>query len=275
MIPTYKKSGEGKFETDLDRQIELLDYYHGKIPIVAWDTDLKMTPEDEKRWPMMIIADPTLEPKSFTRKRVRLTFWSNFKPILPASEGTYEFGYIGNNYERDEMFQKYYSTPSKWLRRRGVQTTVHGNWLQKSPERISPDKLIMSHPHIAFGKRVSFFESMQLLNSMIATVHITKTRYAKQGFVSPRYLENIALNTPALVPGEFLVPNLLGKNWCVSDSLHVIDKVVKLRHFRHPERELIVEEQKDNLLKVHDFRVSYVSEFLESITGTAKYTQEC
>ena len=77
-----------------------------------------------------------------------------------------------------------------------------------------PEVLIAKHPHVAFGPRVGFHESMDLLNSFICTVHITKPRYAQQGFASPRYLENIIMNTPALVPGEFLVPNLLG-DYCV------------------------------------------------------------
>ena len=263
--PTYKNSGINKFEPDLDRQHALLDYYHeAGIPIITWDTDLKMTPEDESRWPNMIIADPTLEPAEFILTRYRLPFWSDFRPINDPAVSPVEFGYVGNNYERDDMFMKYYSAPSSLLRESGVQTKVHGNWLQRSPERASPESLIQRHPSIAFGPRCSFRESMALLGSFICTVHITKPRYAKQGFASPRYLENIITNTPGLVPNEFLAPGLLGSYWAVNSPEDVVKKTLELKAFSPLERESVVLEQKAALLRHHDFSVDAVCEFIES-----------
>ena len=263
--PTYKNWGPHKFESDLDRQHALLNYYHGKVPIIAWDTDLKMTPEDEERWPEMIVADPTFDPTSFIIPRTRLTFWSDFKPLMKPSEGSIEFGYIGNNYERAEMFEKYYSKPSHLLRRSGVQTKVWGNWLQHSPERALPEDLIKRHHSIAFCDRVSFKESMHLLNKFIATVHITKPRYALQGFASPRYLENIVTNTPALVPEEFRVNDILGKEWTISSTQDIFDRVLKLKSLNVSDRRAIVDEQAYNLLRVHDFSVGAVVDFIEGV----------
>jgi len=262
---TYKNSGSDKFEPDLDRQIELLDYYHDKIPIVAWDTDLKMTPEDEERWPNMIVADPTLNPRSFSIPRIRLTFWSDFKVLFEPFGGAVEFGYIGNNYERDEMFKKYYSNPANDLRSNGIQTKVWGNWLQRSPERPSPEQIIQKYPQVAFADRVSFKESMAILNKFICTVHITKPRYARQGFCSPRYLENIVTNTPALVPGEFYKNTALGNQWKVDSAHDVVMKLLVLQRLSSEERGAIVAKQRENLLKVHDFSVTYVSDLLEDI----------
>ena len=262
---TYKNSGPDKFEPDLDRQIELLDYYYDKIPIVVWDTDLKMTPEDEARWPNMIVADPTLDPQSFSIPRIRLTFWSDFKVLFKPYENAVEFGYVGNNYEREEMFRKYYSNPASDIRSNGIQTKVWGNWLQRSPERPSPEQIIREYPQVAFSDRVSFRESMAILNKFICTVHITKPRYAKQGFCSPRYLENIITNTPALVPGEFYKNTILGSQWVVESANDVVRKLLVLQRLSSEERGAIVNEQRENLLKIHDFRVSYVSDLLEDI----------
>jgi len=263
--PTHKNSGLDKFEPDLDRQIELLDYYHDKIPIVAWDTDLKMTPEDETRWPNMIVADPTLSPQSFSIPRIRLTFWSDFRVLFEPCEGAVEFGYIGNNYERDEMFGKYYSDAASHLRSSGIQTKVWGNWLQRSPERSSPEQIIQKHPWIAFAERVSFEKSMAILNKFICTVHITKPRYARQGFCSPRYLENIVTNTPALVPEEFCENNILGSMWSVSSPQDVVQKVKYLKSLTAQDRSEITDQQRENLLARHDFRVKHVSDLLENI----------
>ena len=262
--PTYKNSGPQKFEYDLDRQTELLDYYHDRIPIIVWDTDLKMTQEDEERWPRMIVADPTFNPYTLSTTRVRLPFWSDFKPLFDAENDPIEFGYVGNNYEREAMFQKYYSDASVPLRHEGIQTKVWGNWLQRSPERESPEELIRCHPHIAFSDRVSFRESMTILNRFICTVHITKPSYATQGFCSPRYLENIVTNTPALVPEEFCEPGILGRYWTVGSGDDVAKRVHELKTLTSSERTEIVAEQRDALLRVHDFRVESVVDFIES-----------
>ena len=263
--PTYKNWGPDKFEPDLVRQQQLLDHYHGKIPIIAWDTDLKMTEQDEERWPNMIVADPTLNPRSFKIPRVRMTFWSDFKPLMNASEGSVEFGYVGNNYERDEMFRTYYSGPSSGLRNVGIQTKVWGNWLQRSPERESPESLIKNHKTVTFCDRVGFRESMSILNSFIATVHITKPRYAEQGFVSPRYLENIVTRTPGLVPVEFCQPDILGDRWTMSNSKDVVKAVEYLRGLNSQERNDIVCEQARSLLSFHDFSVGSVVDFIENV----------
>ena len=280
---TYKNDGgELSTESDWKRQCELLDHYHGKIPIVAWDTDLKMTEEDEKRWPKMVIADPTLNPQTLTRRRQRLTFWTDFIPLFDGprtmfgDSGPYDtnfvkYGYVGNNYERDDMFKRYYSDPADSLRKVGVQTNVYGNWLQRSPERESPETIIAKYPNIAFVDRVGFNESMKILSTFICSTHITKERYAKQGFVSPRYLESIVCGTPALVPVEFLRADLLGQEWIVESSQDIHDKVIGIKatmesYFHGPERcrNDIVNDQKKALQEVHDFSVNSVVEMIES-----------
>ena len=51
----------------------------------------------------------------------------------------------------------------------------------------------------------------------------------KQGFCSPRYLENIVVNTPALVPAEFCDSDILGSRWSVSTPQDVTQKVGYLK----------------------------------------------
>ena len=124
--------------------------------------------------------------------------------------------------------------------------------------------LIQKHEHISFGNRLSFYESMQMLNSFICSIHITKPRYALQGFASPRYIENIIMNTPALVPEEFLYPGILGDYWTVSSPEDVYKKVIELKNMDVNNRETIVAEQRDSFLRHHNFDVGSVCEFIES-----------
>jgi len=263
--PTYKNSGTKKFEPDLDRQIELLSHYHGKIPVVIWDCDYKVTHQDEMVWPNAIIADPAFEPRNLTRRRERLMFWTDWKKLLPVNEISFEYGYVGNNYERPQAFERYYSLPAGGLRILGIQTTVHGNWLEVSPERESPRSLISSHTNVAFAPRLNFYDSMKRLNSFVATTHITKPEYAQRGFASPRYVENIVSNIPALVPEEFLVSGLLGKDWIVNGSGSVVEKVRKISEMTLDERTSLICEQENNLKSHGVFSVDGVVDFLESL----------
>jgi hypothetical protein len=263
--PTYKNSGLNKIEPDLDRQTALLDYYHGNVPVVIWDCDYKITPEDELMWPEAIIADPAFEPRFLTKKRTRLMFWTDWKFLLRPTKNSLEYGYIGNNYERPEAFKNYYSDPSLGLRRSGLQTTVHGNWLEISPERDHPSVLIKQHPHVSFAPRLNFYESMLRLNSFTCTTHITKPEYAKRGFASPRYLENVAAGTPSLVPVEFRVPDLLGKEWIVSDPDSVVKSVKRIHDLSYESRVSLVEEQMLKLKSTGVFSVDDVVSFLETL----------
>lgn len=263
--PTYKNSGENPAEPDLLRQNELLRHYHGKIPVVIWDCDYKVTPEDELAWPKAIIADPAFEPRYLTRKRERLMFWTDWQFLLQPSNVSFEYGYVGNNYERPEAFYRYYSSPSRELRNLGIQTTVHGNWLEVSPEREHPTSLIKEHPYVSFAQRLNFHDSMKRLNSFICATHITKPEYAKRGFASPRYLENMAVGTPALVPSEFLIPNLLGSEWTVSTSEQVIAQVKYISKLSYEFRVSLVKEQMTILKNKNVFSVSDVIDFLETL----------
>jgi hypothetical protein len=267
---TYKNYGPAKFESDYDRQLELLNYYHGKIPIVVWDADLKITPDDEKQWPEMLVVEPTFKPCEFTLPRRPLMFWTDFKQLVKPDYVLPEYGYIGNNYEREYQFSKYYSNVAKGLRHHGIQSKVWGNWLQRSPERLSPEELIKNNKFVSFCDRTSFYESMIKLSKFICTTHITKDRYSYQGFVTARYFENIVVGTPGMVPEEFLVNDILGKKWCVSSELDVISNVVKLSKLTFEQRNEVIQEQKMALMSKYDFSVEFAASFLEDAAKTGR-----
>ncbi len=265
--PTYKNSGPAKFEPDLDRQTELLNYYHKQVrtKVVIWDCDYKLTEEDEIKWPNAIIACPSIEPRFLTRKRQRLMFWTDWKELFPLIQHSCEYGYIGNNYERDEAFNNYYSIPAKYLRDSGVQTTVHGNWLEISPERVHPATLIKEHKFVSFAPRLSFYESMKRLNTFACTTHITKPEYALRGFASPRYVENLACNVLALVPFEFLKNDILGKDWTVRAPLSIASNVYEISHSLPEKKKEWLDEQRHSLRSTGLFDVENVVKFFESI----------
>ena len=263
--PTYKNFGEQKSEPDLDRQFQLLNYYHGELPIIAWDTDLKITAEDEKKWPQMIVGDPSLNPICLTKKRERLTFWTDFKEFFDCATNPVQYGYIGNNYSRKEQFLKYYSFPADVLRNDGIQTTVYGNWLNCSPEREHPSVMIKQCPSVSFVQRVGFSASMHALNKFICTTHISKENYLTLGNVTVRYFETLACNVPALVPAEFCESGILGKEWKVNAVSDILDAVRWMSKLSLENRHGIVHAQRENLKQFGIFDVESTVDFIESV----------
>jgi hypothetical protein len=254
-----------KYEPDYDRQLELIEHYRHICPIIVWDTDLKITRDDEERWPELIILDPSLKTNRLTRDRISMPFWTDWKELMNVSEPYPVLGYIGNNYERDDEFRKFYFNNASMLREEGIQTTMHGNWLQKSPERVQPSQLISEHRDVAFNHRMNFFDSMNMLNKFVCTVHVSKQRYYEVGFISPRYLETLATNCPALVPESQSMNSVLGKEWIVGSGSDVFEKTLRLSKLTIAQRAEIVQEQRKNLQASCKFDVSSIVDFIESV----------
>lgn len=253
-----------KYEPDLDRQREIIEHYRGNVPIIAWDTDLKITPEDEERYPELILTDPSLKTNRQTRERTSLPFWSDWKELFPVAEPYPVYGYIGNNYERSSEFKKYYFSIQNEVRELGAQVSMYGNWLQRSVEREAPERLISTHKQVAFNHRMNFYDSMKMLNRIICTTHVSKPRYYETGFMSPRYLEALACNCPALVPASQIFNGALGRKYIVGSGSDVLRSFSALKDLTLDQRAEVVAEQKHVLQQTKKFDVMNAVEFIES-----------
>jgi hypothetical protein len=265
--PTWKNSGMHPIEYDWRRQCDMLNEYCGKIPVVVWDADFKIRPEDERRWPEMIIADPALKPRTLTRDRVVLPFYSDWRMLFGDKpiDYSYNYTYVGNNYERDAYIKRYYAEPAGQLRVQGIQTAVWGNWLNRSPERVDPSTAIMRYPFLAFQGRVGFKDSMIAVRKAICVTHIQKESYFKQGLITPRFHETLACGTPALVPAECYIPDILGKRWTVSNSSDVIKAVTLIAGLTPDDRKALVEEQLEQFKKHMPYDVASTVDYFESL----------
>lgn len=258
----------GKPTVDWDRQAELLDYYmRVGTPVVVLDTDLKITEADERRWPGMIVCDPCLRPKQLTRPRVHMPFCSDFSRVHRAREGAVHYRYVGNNYERDDQFRRYYSQPARALRESaGVQTTVHGNWLTPSPERMHPRGVLQAHPDMAFLPRLAFKDVHAALNNSVAVCHITKPEYAQHGNVTMRYFEALSAGVPALVPAECVPLRQVGDACGLLVNTHddVVRKVRNLADMSAYDREQLVLAQERELRLLADFTPTHRVDMIEA-----------
>jgi hypothetical protein len=265
---TWKNSGENPSEPDYQRQVQILDYYHKQgVPIIIHDGDLKITYEDELRWPNAIITDPCKNPKKLHRERLFFPWVKDLTRFDKPCQYSYNYIYVGNNYERDKQFKKYYGDPSAGLRFWGIQTSVYGNWLQRSPERSDPSLIISSCPHIAFVPRISFRDVFPTLNSAIAVTHITKDDYAKYGNITCRFHEAIISNVPSLIPEEYSCAHSMGLDGrlLVRSPADVVEKIKWISLLNPEERESLVLQQEEELRLIADPRPSTRADQVEQI----------
>lgn len=261
---THKDHDPTKYEPDLDRQREVIEYYKDKCPIIVWDTDLKITPEFEDMHPYLILADPSFDPVRLVHKRESLPFWTDWKELFSASDPYPLYGYCGNNYDRPDEFEKYYFGIQHQVREQGIQISMYGNWLQTSPEREHPKSLIQRNRQIAFNHRMNFYDSMQMINRFICTTHVSKPSYYQSGFISPRFIEAIACNCPGLVPAAQRYNSILGRSWIVNGGQDVLTRLLTLKDLSANQRQDVINEQKSMMKKKGSFDVSHVVSFIES-----------
>lgn len=275
---------ERRNEPDWDRQCQLLDEYHKRgTPIVAFDTDLKITHVDEGRWPNMIIAEPSLNlpikntdaltshvysNTHRTKARIRLPWATDFKAYYKTPEYSYNYIYLGNNYDRDEQFAKYYGQAAGHLRAEGVQTIAYGNWIERSPSREDPGTIISKFPHVAFAGRLSYNAGMHEMSKSICTTLLAKGEYYTRGFITSRIYEGILTGIPSLIPSEHTNIKSMGLDrYVVSSASDVVKRVRELVGLRPEWRAEIVAEQLVALKKLGDFSPGFK---VDAITSYCK-----
>jgi hypothetical protein len=269
--PTWKNDkrigGDKATEPDYRRQMECLQHYHSKgVPIIIHDGDLKMTPEEEHMFPNAVLSDACANPRVQTRKRLTLPWCNYLKRRMKTVDYSYNYTYVGNNYERDKQFKKYYGLPARGLRDRGVQTMVHGNWLDRSPERRDPLELLRENPHVSFGGRLAYNEIFDAFNQSIAVTHITKDEYTPYGNITGRFMESVMAGTVALIPNEYVHARPVGLGEFVVDSPEdVIRCVNTLNNMTATGRQQIVQEQERMLRKVVDIRPEHRVDIIEAV----------
>jgi len=228
----------------------LMNYYHGKIPIIVWDTDLKVTDEDIKNYPQVTWLEPTiLHDRHFFGT---LLYFSDLKIRMRPTNPDNRYIYVGSNYERYWGVDKYYFSIAHELRHKGITTDFYGNWLNYSPERPEQEERVKYYSsRINFHKRNAFLEGMQLINKSITTTHIVKKEYCRKGLITPRFFESIMAGTPAFIPEEFIVP-LYGYDWVIrGTNIDIFDSIFwQLHGTSEVGRLKMVEEQIKNIREI-------------------------
>lgn len=205
---------------DLHRQTELVEHYTlAGVPTIIWDLDRRLSADDPLR------ALPNVRVCEFaTRPTPGAT--TTFCPVpdsrLDAADA-YELAqlhrptplvYVGNQYDRDEHFDRYFAPAAAHVSHR-----VSGKWTRTQ-----------AWPHVNFTGRCAFTEVDRIHRGALATVMLLPDRYAAVGHITQRLFEAVLAGCVPLMPadvvdGHRFVPDEL----IVADGRDVVEKVEYLQ----------------------------------------------
>jgi hypothetical protein len=194
---------------DLHRQQELLGHYthERRLPTLLWDKDLQLRASDPLRDQGHIaVCEPALRPRpgatSLLFPVADTTLLAADAAALAALPRRLPLLYVGNQYDRDEDFDRYFAPAARKLPHR-----VAGKWTRTG-----------QWPHVNFTDRCAFVEVDALYRSAVATVTLLPRRYARAGQMTQRLFEAVLAGCLPLVPADMPVPSGSRQPSCTSGT---------------------------------------------------------
>jgi hypothetical protein len=205
---------------DLHRQAELLDHYTDGLglPTIIWDKDRQLPLGDPLRNRRdVVVCEPAMTPSAGARSLLFPlddALLDAADPVaLAAQARPFPLSYIGNQYDRDEAFHRYFAPAAARL-----PHWVAGKW--RDTRRW---------PHVTFVGRVPFREVSRMYGESLATVLLLPDRYAAVGQMTQRIFEAVLAGCLPLTPATIahadrFVPDEL----IVNDGAEVVTAVHRL-----------------------------------------------
>jgi len=208
---------------DLHRQAELLAHYtrDRHIPTLIWDKDLQLATDASLRHaPHVTVCEAALHPGPGA---ARLLFPINDNVLntadphrLAALHRDLPLVYIGNQYDRDRQFDRYFAPAAA-----EVDHLVAGKW-------TTTDRW----PHVHFIGRIPFPEVDRLYRRSLATVLLAPDRTAARGQFTQRIFEAVLAGCLPITPSELRsADKVVPEELIITDAAdvrHVLDKLAAL-----------------------------------------------
>lgn len=205
----------------LQRQQDILEHYSNTdTKIFIYDTDHKLTAEDEARWPKAQIVEPSFRPKFLTKERKSLHYACDIS-LLAAGQrlvrhDAYMLMYAGNRYERDREVEFWLSPVS-----RNFNVCVVGKWEPK-------DECRQLWPKIQFVERVDASKFPLLIPHAVAVPLLAKPSYHETGLMALRIFETVANGSIPISLSTFTGAHQI-TNYVAQDDLHLLEICNKLQ----------------------------------------------
>jgi hypothetical protein len=212
---------------DLHRQQQLLDHYATTgIPLLVWDKDRQLDPNHSlRRADNVVVCEPALHPSPGA---VSLLFPVSDDAVdtadpslLTAVDRDLPLVYIGNQYDRDNAFDRYFAPAAQ------VHThLIAGKWPHTG-----------RWPDLTFHGRIAFADVEPLYRRSQATVLLLPDRYARAGQVTQRLFEAVLAGCLPLTPTSIRsAARFTPTDLHVTDGHHAARKVEELSATAHGQR---------------------------------------
>jgi hypothetical protein len=177
---------------DLHRQSELLDHYTRtrRIPTLVWDKDLQLPGDSPLRqMPHVTICQAAFHPSPGATGLlfpVADTTLEHADPAALAAEPRdLPLVYVGNQYDRDEPFDRFFAPVAATVRHQ-----VAGKWTATK-----------RWPEVNFTGRAPFGEVERLHRRSLATMLLVPDRLAVRGQFTQRIFESVLAGCVPIAPG--------------------------------------------------------------------------
>ena len=232
------------YTPDLERQEALIKYYKNKISIIVWDKDLKFTGNANQ---FTVVENTLLTSKG--RHSLFFPYDDALKDTALMRLSSYEtterkndLVYVGNQYERDESFDRFINQAGRHLVHRPI---VYGNWT-KYPEIYQRN--LERFQAVEFRGRLHFKQIHSIYSDAFSTVLIAPSRYYKKGQITQRLFESITNLTIPFVPRDYQgVDEIIVNDLFVSNGREVAEKIREFKDRGKNYIKEILEQQLKNL----------------------------
>lgn len=178
---------------DLHRQAQLINHYtvRHRTHTVIWDKDRTLRLESVwRRTAHTLVCEAALAPTPGARSLlfpVADELIDRADPAaLAARPRDLTLGYVGNQYDRDEPFDRFFAPAAA-----DVEHLVAGKWTKTD-----------RWPHIHFVGRIPFEAASGVYGRSLATVLLLPERYAAVGQMTQRIFEAVLSGCVPLVPAD-------------------------------------------------------------------------
>ncbi|MDF9814040.1 hypothetical protein [Streptomyces sp. SPB162] len=206
---------------DLHRQAQLINHYtvRHQTPTVIWDKDRTLRAESVwRRTAHTRVCEaalaPTLGAHSLLFPVAEDLLAQADPEALAAQPRDLVLGYVGNQYDRDESFDRFFAPAAAH-----AEHLVAGKWTKTD-----------RWPHVRFVGRIPFEAAAGVYGRSLATVLMLPERYAAVGQMTQRIFEAVLAGCLPLVPANIRFADRFVPRELVVGSGH--DVIERLSHFR-------------------------------------------
>ncbi|WP_329295954.1 hypothetical protein [Streptomyces pseudovenezuelae] len=206
---------------DLHRQAQLIKHYtvRHRTPTVIWDKDRTLRAESVwRRTAHALVCEAALAPTLGARSLlfpVADDLIAQADPAtLAARPRDLALGYVGNQYDRDEPFDRYFAPAAA-----RVEHLVAGKWTKTD-----------RWPDVHFVGRIPFEAAAGVYGRSLATVLMVPARYAAVGQMTQRIFEAVLGGCLPLVPTDVrFADRFVPEELIVRSGRDVIERLSYLR----------------------------------------------